>query len=326
MKKSIALIGLVTVFFACKPEQNMPEEKKEGAYGNITVNVLSPNGSSFADAFTISGFEALPGSDISYTEGKAVISFKAAENQAVKQTTLNLTVKSETLLNDKGFSVSVPNIPAGEHSELVAEVAVGESADNYAFDVVSETAGEDEIRYSFGYLANIYYPSRIYHAEGLDTEFNVKFSIDSWYVNDSEYTLTGRVNADGFRGIRGGKGEIVKRIAGFESCTEEFLRGVEEEVGGFTSETYDFRVPAWSMWNVVQVNRSIPQYQTLFAYPLANGVPDKEHGIKIAIGTKYAEDFHCQAYDVPNPNWPERYDQGFGEGESNAGGSLSFNE
>ena len=117
MKKSIALIGLVTVFFACKPEQNMPEEKKEGA------------------------------SDISYTEGKAVISFKAAENQAVKQTTLNLTVKSETLLNDKGFSVSVPDIPAGEHSELVAEVAVGESADNYAFDVVSETAGEDEIRY-----------------------------------------------------------------------------------------------------------------------------------------------------------------------------------
>ena len=326
MKKLFALIGIVTALFACKPEENKPEEKKEGAYGNITVNVLSLDGSSFVDAFTISGFDSLPGSGISYTDGKAVITFKAAENQAVKQTTLNLTVKGETLLNDKAFSVSVPDIPAGEHSELVAEVTVGESADNYSFDVVSETAGEEEIRYNLGYLANSYYSTFSYHAEVLDPEFNVKFSIDSWYVNDSEFNLTGRVNADGFRGIQGGKGEIVKRIAGFESRSEEFLRGVEEDLGGFTTETYEFKVPAWSMWNVVQVIRSIPQHQALFAYPLVNGVPDKEHGIKIATGTKLKVDVNCQVYDVPNPNWPERYNQGYGEGDGDAGGSISFNE
>ena len=324
-------MGLAAAFFACQPEENKPvenkpEEKKEGAYGNITVKVLSVDGSSFADAFTIGGFETLPGSGISYTEGKAVISFKAAENQAVKQTTLNLTVKGETLLNDKGFSVSVPDIPAGEHAELTAEVAVGESADNYSFDVVSETAGKEEIKYNLGYLANDYYSTFTYHAEVLDPAFNVKFSIESWYVNDSEFILTGHVNAQEFRGIRGGKGEIARRIAGFESRTEEFLRGVEEDLGGYSEEAFEFKVPAWSMWNAVQITQTIPQYQTLFAYPLVNGVPDKENGIKIATGTKYKVDFHCQAYDVPNPNWPERYKQGFGEGDSNAGGSFSFNE
>ncbi len=324
-------MGLAVAFFACQPEEkkpveNKPEEKKEGAYGNITVKVLSVDGSAFADAFTIGGFEALPGSDISYTEGKAVISFKAAENQAVKQTTLNLTVKGETLLNDKGFSVSVPDIPAGEHAELTAEVAVGESADNYAFEVTSETAGEDEIKYNYGFLANDVYRNYAYHQDILDPKFLVKYSLETWYVNDSEYILTGRVSLVGFRGVLGGKGEIVKRIAGFESRTEEFLHGVGEDHGDYIQEPYEFKVPAWSMWNVIQVNRSIPQYLTLFAYPLVNGVPDKEHGIKLATGTKKEVDINCQAYDVPIPEMPERYNQGSEYGESNAGGSFSFNE
>jgi hypothetical protein len=106
-------------------------------------------------------------------------SFKAAENQAVKQTTLNLTVKGETLLNDKGFSVSVPDIPAGEHAELTAEVAVGESADNYAFEVTSETAGEDEIKYNYGFLANDVYRNYAYHQDILDPKFLVKYSLET---------------------------------------------------------------------------------------------------------------------------------------------------
>ena len=326
MKKLFALLGLVALFFACKPEENKPEEKKEGAYGSITVHVFGLDGSSFADSFTIDGFEALPGSGISYADGQAVISFKAAENQDVKQTTLNLTVKGETLLNGKEFTVAVPDIPAGGHSELVAEVAVGESVDNYAFDVVSETAGEDEIRYSYGFMANPNYPSRKYYKDVTDPVFDVTFPLESWYVNESEQILTGAVRSYGFRGVRGGKGEIVKRIAGFESRTEEFIRNVEEDDLKIVDNSFEIHVPAWSMWNAVQVERSVPQYKTLFAYPLVNGVPDKDHGIKIATGTMYEVDSNCQAYDIPHPDMPEMYGQGTEYGESDAGGSISWNE
>ena len=98
MRKCIAFLVLAALFVACTPESLESAFTVKGASGNITVDVFRLDGAVFTDEFVISGFEALPGSTVSYSEGQAVISFQAAEGEAVKQTSLTLTVSGATIL------------------------------------------------------------------------------------------------------------------------------------------------------------------------------------------------------------------------------------
>lgn len=337
MRKCIAFLVLAALFVACTPESFESAFTVKGASGNITVNVYRLDGAVFTDEFAISGFEALPGSTVSYSEGQAVISFQAAEGEAVKQTSLTLTVSGATILKSKTFPVIVPTTFAGGHSEVASEVMVGELVDNYYIDTATIYGEGDELQLRFGYLYNPHYSTYAYSYSEYDSYWDCDIPINTWYVNNSDMLLFGQVDVDGVYGHIGGETTIVKKVSGFEKYYDAFVARIEKDKIYKYQRTEGFTVSAWAMWNFVYITQRRTVHHFLYAYPRDSYVPrymtsaqDIEPAMILAQGTWTDIDFDYFEIELPYPEMPAHahYEEGHGHGHGgdNAGGGIIVSE
>ena len=337
MRKCIAFLVLAALFVACTPESLDSAFTVKGASGNITVDVFRLDGAVFTDEFAISGFEALPGSTVSYSEGQAVISFQAAEGEAVKQTSLTLTVSGATILKSKTFPVIVPTTFAGGHSEVASEVMVGELVDNYYIDTATIYGEGDELQLRFGYLYNPHYSTYAYSYSEYDSYWDCDIPINTWYVNNSDMLLFGQVDVDGVYGHIGGETTIVKKVSGFEKYYDAFVARIEKDKINKYQRTEDFTVSAWAMWNFVYITQRRTVHHFLYAYPRDSYVPrymtsaqDIEPAMILAQGTWTDIDFDYFEIELPYPEMPAHahYEDGHGHGHGgdNAGGGIIVSE
>lgn len=337
MRKCIAFLVLAALFVACTPESLESAFTVKGASGNITVDVFRLDGAVFTDEFVISGFEALPGSTVSYSEGQAVISFQAAEGEAVKQTSLTLTVSGTTILKSKTFPVIVPTTFAGGHSEVASEVMVGELVDNYFIDTATIYGEGDELQLNFGYLYNPHYSTYAYSYAEYDDYWERDIPINTWYVNDSDMLLSGQVDVDGVYGHIGGETTIVKKVSGFEKYYDAFVDRIEQDKTYKYQRTEDFTVSAWAMWNFVFINQRWTVHHFLYAFPRDSFDPTREitaqavePAMILAQGTWTDIDFDYFEKELPYPEMPAHahYEEGHGHGHGgdNAGGGIIVSE
>lgn len=337
MKKCFAFLVLAALFVACTPESLDSAFTVKGASGNITVDVFRLDGAVFTDEFAISGFEALPGSTVSYSEGQAVISFQAAEGEAVKQTSLTLTVSGATILKSKTFPVIVPTTFAGGHSEVASEVMVGELVDNYYIDTATIYGEGDELQLNFSYLYNPHYSTYAYSYSEYDSYWDCDIPINTWYVNNSDMLLFGQVDVDGVYGHIGGETTIVKKVSGFEKYYDAFVARIEKDKINKYQRTEDFTVSAWAMWNFVYITQRRTVHHFLYAYPRDSYVPrymtsaqDIEPAMILAQGTWTDIDFDYFEIELPYPEMPAHahYEEGHGHGHGgdNAGGGIIVSE
>lgn len=337
MKKCFAFLVLAALFVACTPESLDSAFTMKGASGNITVDVFRLDGAVFTDEFAISGFEALPGSTVSYSEGQAVISFQAAEGEAVKQTSLTLTVSGATILKSKTFPVIVPTTFAGGHSEVASEVMVGELVDNYYIDTATIYGEGDELQLNFSYLYNPHYSTYAYSYSEYDSYWDCDIPINTWYVNNSDMLLFGQVDVDGVYGHIGGETTIVKKVSGFEKYYDAFVARIEKDKINKYQRTEDFTVSAWAMWNFVYITQRRTVHHFLYAYPRDSYVPrymtsaqDIEPAMILAQGTWTDIDFDYFEIELPYPEMPAHahYEEGHGHGHGgdNAGGGIIVSE
>ncbi|MCR5350910.1 MAG: hypothetical protein K6E35_00235 [Bacteroidales bacterium] len=333
MKKFFSLIALVGVIAACTPEQIKTAYKLDGADGSITVKVFNLDGTAYAKDFDVKGFESLPGTtEPVYTAGQAVISFAAAESQPIAQTVLTLTVSGDEILKNKTVTVNVPNILAGGHAELYAEVVVGELSDDYYFDVVEEEADPKDYSYKYGYLVNNHYATHAHSHAAYESFLEIDVPIDTWYINNSDLILNGTGSFTTVEGSMAGTVKVSQAVAGFEKRIADFVAAVEEDATWEVSQSFDFSVSAWAMWNAVLVQRYCPVTWTLTATPIVNGEANVAGKIDLATGRFNDTDFVYNVYELPYPGMPAHahyehgHGHGHGHGAENAGGGISINE
>ena len=337
MRKCIAFLVLAALFVACTPESFESAFTVKGASGNITVNVYRLDGAVFTDEFVISGFEALPGSTVTYSEGQAVVSFQAAEGEAVKQTSLTLTVSGTTILKSKTFPVIVPTTFAGGHSEVASEVMVGELVDDYYVDTATIYGEGDELQLNFGYLYNPHYSTYAYSYSEYDSYWDCDIPINTWYVNNSDMLLFGQVDVAGDYGHMGGETTIVKKVSGFDKYIDAFVARIEQDKIYKYQRTEGFTVSAWAMWHFVYIAQRWKVYHFLYAYPRDSYEPryeitaqDVEPAMILAQGTWTDIDFDYFEKELPYPEMPAHahYEEGHGHGHGgdNAGGGIIVSE
>lgn len=337
MKKCFAFLVLAALFVACTPESLDSAFTMKGASGNITVDVFRLDGAVFTDEFAISGFEALPGSTVTYSEGQAVISFQAAEGESVRQTSLTLTVSGATILKSKTFPVIVPTTFAGGHSEVASEVMVGELVDDYYVDTATIYGEDDDLQLSFGYLYNPHYSTYAYSYSKYDYIWERDIPINTWYVNNSDMLLSGQVDVDGVYGHMGGEITAVNKVSGFDKYIDAFVAMIKQDKINKYQQTEDFTVSAWAMWNFVYITSRWKVYHFLYAYPRDSYNPPLEISalaveppMILARGTWTDIDFDYFEKELPYPEMPAHahYEEGHGHGHGgdNAGGGIIVSE
>lgn len=337
MKKCFAFLVLAALFVACTPESLDSAFTVKGASGNITVDVFRLDGAVFTDEFAISGFEALPGSTVSYSEGQAVISFQAAEGEAVKQTSLTLTVSGATILKSKTFPVIVPTTFAGGHSEVASEVMVGELVDDYYVDTATIYGEGDELQLRFGYLYNPHYSTYAYSYSEYDYYWECDIPINTWYVNNSDMLLSGQVDVVGAYGHMGGEITSLNKVSGFDKYIDAFVARIKQDKIYKYQQTEDFIVSAWAMWNFVYITQRWTVHHFLYAYPRNSYDPGREISalaveppLILARGTWTDIDFDYFKKELPYPEMPAHahYEEGHGHGHGgdNAGGGIIISE
>jgi len=336
MKKIFSLIALAGVIAACTPEQIQTAFKLAGAKGAIDVEVVKLNGDPIEGQFQIAGFDALPGSSIAYSGNKAVITFQAAEGASVALTDLTLTATGENILFPVSGKVTVPALVPGQEAKLACRIRVGETVGEWYFGEEGE-AGETELVQS-GLLANPHYTTFAYSHAG----------IESWYVNNSEFMLSGVVEVPYKEGYTAGYDVEFHDYAGFETVYVDYIWGlsvpmaVKDWVEAMSAEDLEegtakinFKVSAWAMWNIYDEIYRTPIKARLVAIPLVKDedgelVPSENEADKKVVASVSYDKFETEAglIELPYPEAAGHYVKGQGHenGATNAGGGISFNE
>ena len=349
MKKFFSLIALVGVIAACTPEQIQTAFKLAGAKGTITVDVVTLDGTPFAGQYQISGQESLPGVTTSYSGNKATIEFQLADSQAV-ESVLNLTLSASgpEILKPGKAQVFVPKILAGGEASLACTIKVGENVDGWYLEEeyeYDETQGEVEI----GFLANSHYEVYTHSAEYYYADYYVywntwadyyfKFEVPSWYINNSDLILSGKVDMPYVIGTET-LGVELKNYEGFSHQMKAFVDDWAEYLeewamfGDYEEGTipFEFQVSAWAMWNVVDIHYAHPTTATLLAYELDddNNFVDEDHPLVLGVASCKEHYVTGGAIEEPYPGMPghAHYEEGHGHGHGgdNAGGGISYNE
>lgn len=316
MKKFFSLIALAGVLAACTPEQIQTAFKLDGAKGVIAVEVVKLDGAPISGQFQIAGYQSLPNSSITYEGNKALIAFYAAESTAISEQVLTLTATGEQIITPVSTTVTVPDLLAGQVVTLSGLIRVGENADGWYVDV-AETKGEPS-RID-GFLANDSYPVYAYSHAG----------ITSWYVNNSEYGLTGTARIPLVYGSEPCVNFTSTDYIGFENAIAQFKNSYE--AGTLTSEVvnYDFVVSAWAMWNVHVLCSVCPVHAMLRATRLgADGELTDEVVTLAECDFVSHVETTAKVVELPYPEAAGHYAAGHGHanGADNAGGGISFNE
>ena len=333
MKKLFSLIALAGVIAACTPEQIETAFKLAGAKGTIEVEVVKLDGTPYQGQFQITGYDALPGNSISYAGNKATISFQASESAAIALADLTLTATGENILYPETGKVTVPSLLAGQEVKLTCRIRVGQSVGDWYVSEEFEEAGEPQLLQR-ALLANSHYATYAYsHA--------ANEGIDSWYVNNSEFMLTGKTKIPYKTGYSAGYDVEIHDYAGVEVVYVDYLWGLavpvvvkdwveemSEPAVKEGEEDYEFSVSAWAMWNVFSEIYSTPVTASLVATKLDADLEQTDESIVLA-SLKY--DYFQTiggVVELPYPEAAGHYVEGHGHanGANNAGGGMSVNE
>lgn len=188
MKKFFSLIALVGVFAACQPETIETAFTVNGAKATVTVSVVDTEGA------TLQGYNLTATSTgLAPTVNGNVLTWEAAAGSTIPPMTVTVTVS-----NVPGYYgtfdtvVPVPEILAGGVADMQAKIVVyAENPDNWVLTCTLK--GEPEVMLEdVQFLANKHYPTyeHAYTHSGAD---GYDVDIKTWYLNDSEYILTGDV-------------------------------------------------------------------------------------------------------------------------------------
>ena len=265
MKKFFSLIALVGVFAACQPEQIQTAFKVAGAKLTVNVSVVDLDGTEYADATITSTAGTVSGK---------TITFEAAENTEIPAQTITVSASTPKLPKTYSQSVSVPQILAGGNANIDVRMVIGEKLDDYTFELVPGDPKEalEEVLF----LDNPHYPTYGHNYTHNEVE------IENWYVNDSEYILSGTVDYS-----LSFKSEVIAQETfydGFASIVDAFASvfdGVETEE---VDQKYDFKVSAYGMWTA---------WQKKFAHEQKYDVVGTKGSEKITVGS-----FTVLAYDT----------------------------
>ena len=333
MKKLFSLIALAGVIAACTPEQVDTAFKLAGAKGTIDVEVVKLNGDPVEGQIEISGFNALPNASIAVSGNTAKISFQADESQSIDKTDLTLTASGENIYRPESAPIAVPDILAGQSAQLSCKIRVGESIGEWYVEEITEYGDAKLTRSYVLDNANSHYASHAYSHGG----------VNSWFVNNSEFLLTGNVKVPYLSGYSAGYDVVFHDYAGFEVVYLDYFLGlymptivkdwVEDmsEASVIEKEVEDeFTVSAYSMWNYVVELYTTPIKASLVATKLDADYDLTEETIELA--TVSYDRYRTLYYpvEIPIPGAEAHYHAGHGHDAHgsmpNAGGGLSINE
>lgn len=248
MKKFFSLIALAGVFAACQPETIETAFTVNGASAEITVNVVEAGTLASVSGFSV----AATSTGLAPTVSGNKITFQAATGATISPMTVTVTVTVPDYYDTFTTVVAVPEILAGGHAELTAQVVVYPAIiDDWSF-----TLEEEEpvvVLADTRFLENVHYPtySHAYTHTGAD-EYEV--DIETWYLNDSEYILEGTVEYP----IEF-SAELVDDpeydYVGFEYVVDDFAETVVEGWKLLENETVGelpIKVSAYGMWTAFE--------------------------------------------------------------------------
>ena len=317
MKKFFSLIALVAAIAACTPEQVETAFKLAGGKVTVDVEVVDIiNGGAYTGAYTVSStFGTVSGN---------TITFQANESEPIAAGDYTVSVSGPELAKTYTSNFTVPAVLAGGEAAIRVIVPVGEPINGWtvdtAYDLENALSGENVY-----FLANTHYPTHAYSHNGIDT----------WYYNNTEFVLEGTVdyvkaNSDEVSNV------VDNNILGFEGVVENLIDEEEWDWPWYRERTYTFKVSAWAMWNVRQIDWWMEMPVTVIAFKDADedGECDanEESVVLGGFDYRYVYTTEIQAYELPYPGAPghAHYHKGHGHdahgSAANAGGGISFNE
>ena len=329
MKKFFSLIALVGVIAACTPEQVDTAFKLSGGKVLVDVEVVDIiNGGAYAGDVNIKFLRG--GLDVTseFTQivgaGPHAYMYQADESQAVSANDYVVEVKGSELAKAYTSSMAIPEVLAGGEAAIRVIVPVGEPINGWTVDVDYDEDAADTGENVY-FLVNTHYPTHAYSHNGIDT----------WYYNNSEYILEGSV--DYVKAMSDEVSNVVDHnYVGFEGCVERFSEDLEWNWPWYRDRVYEFKVSAWAMWNVRQIDEweEYPVKVIAFKDADEDGEYDASEEYLELGGFDYRSVYTTQirAFELPYPGAPghAHYHQGHGHdahgAAANAGGGISYNE
>lgn len=234
MKKFFSLIALVGVFAACQPEQIETAFKVAGAKLTVNVSVVDLDGTEYSDATITSTAGTVSGK---------TITFEAAENTAIPAQTITVTATTPKLPKTYSQGVSIPEIIAGGSANIEVRMVIGEKVDDYTYEFVPAGDPVQEID-EVNFLDNKHYDTYEHKYMHKDVE------ITNWFLNDSEYILSGKVDYDLFF-----KSIVISSTAyydGFAAIVDAFADSFDNVEVDLGKGVFEFKVSGYGMWAVWQ--------------------------------------------------------------------------
>jgi len=327
MKKFFSLIALVGVIAACTPEQVDTAFKLAGAKAVVNVEVVDIiNGGEYSGDVSIKFLRG--GLDVTseFTPivgaGKHAYMYQADESEAISAGEYVVEVNGSKLAKAYTSNMAIPAVLAGGEAVIRVIVPVGEPINGWSvmYDWDDDEVEEGEDVYL---LVNTHYPTHAYSHEGINT----------WYYNNSEYILEGSVDAEIFYSDEV-TNVVDNNILGFEGIVDRFADNWNDPYS--YTYTYKFKVSAWAMWNVRQINEweKCPIIVVAFKDADEDGEIDanEESVVLGGFDYKYTSTVELYKYELPYPGAPghAHYHAGHGHdahgSAANAGGGLAINE
>ena len=293
MKKFFSLIALVGVFAACQPEGLTTAFEVGDAEATISVKVV----------------DILTGEDIT--------------SSATVTTPLTVPVESDGSIKDQDYpvtatyksgtgtaSVHINALRPGGKAHYSVVIPLGGDITDYTISLKAGTPEETSVLY---YLAASKTHGHAYSYKGYET----------WLENASAFVLVDSASYEEYAGS-----ELVGTYVVKEPAFEEYVKNAAAAYDGTitsTTKLYDFKVSAWSLYNVFgTVTTSITPWQVI-ATPTGSarivGSPDGVVGtFDVKTMSSAAEKEECA-----HPAHASLYIEGHGTSEiagGNAGGGI----
>ncbi|MBQ9661064.1 MAG: hypothetical protein IJV37_07390 [Bacteroidales bacterium] len=308
MKKFFSLIALVGVFAACQPENLTTAFQVANATATLNVTVVSaaPGFSPYVTSTMIKGNPTIAKNSkisVSETVNRETYTYETETPLVLAGGSVVLTGILTIPYNVAGYTIDV--VEAESESEF-AYFMLGEAAHGHGYGVEQEIEFEDGETYTIPMLEN---------ANDYVLCDTFKYDVTTGYEYGDDFELVGAGKTD----------EWMANAATSIAELAEAASGTET-----TTETVDFKVSAWALYNVFNVQKFTTTTKNIVAIP-DEGYPDlPENNVigKFSItGCEYnlvdpvevAHPDHASHYVAPEDG--HYHGHGHGDG-GNAGGGL----
>ena len=297
MKKFFSLIALVGVLAACTPEKIQTAFTLAGGSATINVKVVDINNhGDYSGTYTVTSSAG--------TVSGNTVTISAAESTKLAGQTVTITVNGPKFVKPYTYDVLVPEVLPGGVANVNAIIVVGEGGD-YSFTITeSDTPTPQEVE-----MINVHgYPVKT--IDGVN-----------WYVNESEFLLTGDVEYDVVSGSSYLDGSAK---LGFEFLLNS-LKEIYNQPTVKDKNTLPIQVSAYAIW------RAFATYTTTLRtikVDAKNNKTGDTYSEVVTAKVKIITSSEAEFEEKANPDTHGHYTPGHGEdgGASNAGGGIVYSE